>query len=617
MLLGRIEDRSPQSRMSNLQQNPTGAQSPGCFAGHAGGQPNQIPEEKMNAHSLQTRWWARFLAAALTLGIGSTLVRAAGGEDAAACKKNLEKINQAILQYRKDHKDIPNWLSDLAPQYLKEADIICPITRRTGQVHGFQHVADPANPQAYLYEFNPLPMGTIWGGGNRTMRDFKRRQMGLVGGEVPIVRCHLHSPILNLAFNGLIYESNLAWEERFNDVINWDDWSPERLFGESPPATPPTRSANPPAAVPARPSTEDWTGKTAPGIKLALLAGGEFSLGALRGEKVVILDFWATWCGPCRSSMPVLAEIAKEYADKGVVLYAINLREDQEKVNKFLEDNNLKLKVPMDADGQVSQAYNIRAIPTTLVVDKSGTVRLQHVGFSADLKQKFTKGLDEILSAKPMILEAVEKANSNTSIPYRDPAAKPNLLDLTAQYNARLNQNWHGTADIPDNDFRELKPGLNNLGGVSFDVRGIIQLAGATLSETSNPAYPRQVAGIKVGLKCQKLHFLQASGWLGEDGAVLAHVAVNYADGETREIPVVYGQDVRDWWYYENTLKDAARAPVVWTGKNPATEKWGGVTLRLFKRTWDNPRPEVEIKSLDLVSKQAASAPFVLAITAE
>ena len=75
-------------------------------------------------------------------------------------------------------------------------------------------------PACYLYEFSPLPMGHVWAGGQIRMRDFKRRQMGLVGGEVPIVRCHLHQPVLNLAFDGRIYESPVSWEQNFRDVVD-------------------------------------------------------------------------------------------------------------------------------------------------------------------------------------------------------------------------------------------------------------------------------------------------------------------------------------------------------------------------------------------------------------
>jgi hypothetical protein len=174
------------------------------------------------------------LVAALAASLsGAGLAAEQADKDREACKENLRRIHEAIQQYRRDHKDIPNWLSDLVPKYLEDTNaIVCPITVRTGQNHPYQNVADPVDNRAYIYEFCPRPMGTIWGGGERTMREFKRRQMGIVGGDVPIVRCHLHKPVLNLAFSGRIYDSPVEWENLFTDVVDFQAWSPDRLFSD-------------------------------------------------------------------------------------------------------------------------------------------------------------------------------------------------------------------------------------------------------------------------------------------------------------------------------------------------------------------------------------------------
>jgi len=150
--------------------------------------------------------------------------------DCELCKKNLEKIGAAIVAYRKDHKDLPNWLSDLVPQYLSDASVlICPVTRKTGRLSPFGAL-DPKLRCSYLYEFAPTPMTDIvknaFSGPRTTNRDWKRQQMGIVGSEVPIVRCLLHDPVLNLSFGGRIYESGLFWEQRFLDVAKMEDFSP-------------------------------------------------------------------------------------------------------------------------------------------------------------------------------------------------------------------------------------------------------------------------------------------------------------------------------------------------------------------------------------------------------
>jgi hypothetical protein len=151
-------------------------------------------------------------------------------EDCAACKKNLEMIGAAIQAYRKENKDVPNWLSDLVPKYLADTNLlICPVTIQTGRLSAFG-VLDPKVRSSYLYEFTPTPIPAIvkgaWPGPMMTMRQWKRQQMGLVGSDVPIVRCLLHHPALNLSFGGKIYESPVLWEESFTDVVGRDAFSP-------------------------------------------------------------------------------------------------------------------------------------------------------------------------------------------------------------------------------------------------------------------------------------------------------------------------------------------------------------------------------------------------------
>jgi thiol-disulfide isomerase/thioredoxin len=141
-------------------------------------------------------------------------------------------------------------------------------------------------------------------------------------------------------------------------------------------------------------------GKPAPDFKLELLDGGEVELSKLKGKNVVLLDFWATWCGPCRQVMPALQEISEEYRSKGVRYLAVNLREEPAKIQEYLKSAKLKIEVPLDKDGQVAERYNVRGIPTMAIVDKKGIVREVHVGASANLKAELKKTLDAILAGK-------------------------------------------------------------------------------------------------------------------------------------------------------------------------------------------------------------------------
>jgi hypothetical protein len=151
--------------------------------------------------------------------------------EAATCKQNLEKINAALQDYRKDNNDAPNWLFDLVPKYITDTNIlICPVTTRTGLQSAFG-VLDPRVYSSYLYEFTPTDIPEVvkgaWPGPKMTMRDWKRQQMKLAGSQVPLVRCLLHEPALNLSIGGKIYESPVFWELNFtNSTTKLEDFSP-------------------------------------------------------------------------------------------------------------------------------------------------------------------------------------------------------------------------------------------------------------------------------------------------------------------------------------------------------------------------------------------------------
>jgi len=143
---------------------------------------------------------------------------------------------------------------------------------------------------------------------------------------------------------------------------------------------------------------------------------------------------------------------------------------------------------------------------------------------------------------------------------------------------------------------------------VEFDVRGIIQLSSPVLKK-SDASLVDEVSGIRVAQKCRRLHFLQATAYPGPERREVARYVVKFADGQTVDVPLVYGADLRS---HNQSSNFPSRSTVAWSGTNAAHQ-----ALRLFKMTWENPRPEVPIESLDFISQMPAAAPFVLAITAE
>jgi hypothetical protein len=190
------------------------------------------------------------------------------------------------------------------------------------------------------------------------------------------------------------------------------------------------------------------------------------------------------------------------------------------------------------------------------------------------------------------------------------------LLDLTLQYNALLSETWHGSDRSYGNDLAALPTGVQTLGGIQFDIRGIVQLRSKSASSTN---YPAEVKGIRVRQKCQKLHFLHAAGFgtVADEGQQIGSYMVHLATNRMRlEIPIIYGESVRNWHTLAGEPEASKELKVVWTGDNAVSRK-AGTKIRLFVTTWDNLLPAVEIESIDFVSSMANPAPFLIAITAE
>ncbi|WP_395940587.1 thiol-disulfide oxidoreductase ResA [Bacillus sp. HMF5848] len=114
-------------------------------------------------------------------------------------------------------------------------------------------------------------------------------------------------------------------------------------------------------------------GNTAPNFVLEDLQGVKHTLSDYKGQGV-FLNFWGTWCEPCKREMPAMNRLYEELKDKGIVVIAVNLGESSLAVQKFVDEMGLTFPVLLDKDGEVLEAYNINPIPTSVLIDKSGTV---------------------------------------------------------------------------------------------------------------------------------------------------------------------------------------------------------------------------------------------------
>jgi peroxiredoxin len=139
---------------------------------------------------------------------------------------------------------------------------------------------------------------------------------------------------------------------------------------------------------------------SAPDFALKDLSGKTVTLEQFIGEKVVILEFWATWCGPCRMTMAAVHNVREKFKNKGVVVFSVDQGEDSGKVKAYVESRGLKLHVLLDSDNEVSRMYGVSGIPTLFVIDKLGVVRARVVGYRPDLEPALTDFLDKLLVEK-------------------------------------------------------------------------------------------------------------------------------------------------------------------------------------------------------------------------
>ncbi len=138
----------------------------------------------------------------------------------------------------------------------------------------------------------------------------------------------------------------------------------------------------------------------APDFTLKTLDGQEITLSQLKG-KVVLLDFWATWCGPCRESIPHLIQLYNDYRGKGLELIGMDVdKGDVETVRKFVKSMDIPYPIVVASD-DVARSYRVNGIPTTILIDKEGNIRERIAGFNSTISQGLTTRVAELTSEKP------------------------------------------------------------------------------------------------------------------------------------------------------------------------------------------------------------------------
>ena len=132
----------------------------------------------------------------------------------------------------------------------------------------------------------------------------------------------------------------------------------------------------------------------APDFQLPTADGGTVRLADLRG-KVVYLDFWATWCPPCRRSFPWMNTLHERYHDQGLVIVAVSLDHSHKNMERFLGETRPRFIVAFDREGEVGDRYHVQAMPTSVIIDREGRIRRIHQGF----RKKDTPELEREIEA--------------------------------------------------------------------------------------------------------------------------------------------------------------------------------------------------------------------------
>ena len=391
-----------------------------------------------------------------------------------SCTQNLVAIGKAIEAYKKEHGDFPDWLSDLHPKHLTDANtLICPADEE-GSKTIFSLNADPKMPVSYGYQFHP------------EYREEKSQQRLVYGDAMPLVRCRHHENedfhCLNLSFSSKIYKSSAVWEftpedlygspeaaitafedalarhpdnprvlevypqlirlytkvgneqsanaliarlksnttkdldyyrmlfdvlvraERYEEMLEIfkeaDQQHPDaepilwrlayiyRKLGNTELADVYDRKADP---------KYELLGKLVPDFSATDLDGKPISLQDYRG-KVVLLDFWGVWCGPCIAEMPNVKKVYDTYKDQGFDIIGVTLDSDETELRDYIKENDLQWRQVFSGkawgDDPLAQQYNITGVPSQWLIDRDGAL-ISHKARGEDLERLVVEALKD------------------------------------------------------------------------------------------------------------------------------------------------------------------------------------------------------------------------------
>jgi hypothetical protein len=287
---------------------------------------------------------------------------------------------------------------------------------------------------------------------------------------------------------------------------------------------------------------------------------------------------------------------------------------DPQQQRKTVADLKAYLKERIEK-GQPSAAAGLAASMAEIVQ------RTGQYAFAAEVYKSFAKMIADSGNEHLSSLVAKMKASAEQLLAKSKEIPKPAEIDIAPKgelvcLDLRPNCNQKtvdlsGPGEFNGNGLAELSRGEGTFCGVKFRILDeLIQLAGTQLPDALEKA-----EGIPLDKKVARLYFLHATQWSAPDSTAIGQYTLHYEDDSTVSMPIVYGQDVRDWWNSDEG-NPVSRGRVVWTGGNIVADQYE-VSLRLYLSVWENPHPDKKIAALDYVSAKTNCAPFCVAITVE
>jgi thiol-disulfide isomerase/thioredoxin len=134
----------------------------------------------------------------------------------------------------------------------------------------------------------------------------------------------------------------------------------------------------------------------APDVTLALDSGSSLQLSELRGQ-VTLIDFWASWCIPCRASFPAIDALQTELRDRGFRVIAVNVDEERRSADQFLESRPHTVLVAFDPRGIAAQAFGLKGMPSTILIDRRGRIRFTHMGYTEKTLAQYRSEILQLL----------------------------------------------------------------------------------------------------------------------------------------------------------------------------------------------------------------------------